>query len=121
MRVAQFGIVNMEFPHISILAAIGAALLSICAPATAAEPTPTGDIPAEFRTATDQDDYLKRDVMIAMRDGAKLHTVIIIPKGATHAPIILDRTPYSASKFTSRTDSPHRAILLGGSYGVSNL
>ena len=107
----------MEFPHISILAAIGAALLSICVPATAADPTPTGDIPAEFHTPTDQDDYLKRDVMIAMRDGAKLHTVIIIPKGAMHAPIILDRTPYSASKFTSRADSPHRAILLGGSYG----
>jgi putative CocE/NonD family hydrolase len=35
-----------------------------------------------------------------MRDGAKLHTVLIVPKGATHAPIMLDRTPYSADKLT---------------------
>jgi uncharacterized protein len=34
--------------------------------------------------------------MIPMRDGVKLHTVILVPKGAKHAPILLTRTPYSA-------------------------
>ena len=28
-------------------------------------------------------DYVKREVMIPMRDGTKLYTVIVIPKGAT--------------------------------------
>jgi putative CocE/NonD family hydrolase len=106
----------MEIRHLSI-PFVYAVLLASGPPAMAAEPPPGGDIPAEFHVPTDQDDYLKRDVMIPMRDGARLHTVIVIPKGAMHAPIILDRTPYSAAKFTSRTDSPRRAILLGGSYG----
>ena len=34
---------------------------------------------------------MKRVVMIPMRDGVKLYTVIVIPKGATHAPILLRR------------------------------
>ena len=34
--------------------------------------------------------------MIPMRDGVKLHTVILVPKGAKHAPILLTRTPYNA-------------------------
>ena len=40
--------------------------------------------------------------MIPMRDGAKLYTVLIIPKGRGAFPIMLDRTPYSADKATSR-------------------
>ena len=32
-----------------------------------------------------------------MRDGVKLHTVILVPKGAKHAPILLTRTPYNAN------------------------
>ena len=85
---------------------------------SAAAPAPaTGDIPATFAKSTEADDYIKRDVMIAMRDGVKLHTVIIIPKGASHAPIILDRTPYSASKFTERTTSPRRDLIMGTSFG----
>ncbi len=32
-----------------------------------------------------------------MRDGVKLYTVIVIPKGAKHAPIMLTRTPYNAA------------------------
>jgi putative CocE/NonD family hydrolase len=107
----------MEFRHLANLAALCTALLSLCVPAPAADTTPGGDIPAEFHKPADQDDYVKRDVMIPMRDGVRLHTVLVIPKGAMRAPIILDRTPYSASKFTSRNDSPHRALLLGGSYG----
>jgi len=37
-------------------------------------------------------DYIKRDVMIPMRDGVKLHTVIVLPKGAHNAPMLLTRT-----------------------------
>jgi putative CocE/NonD family hydrolase len=39
--------------------------------------------------------FTKSDVMIAMRDGVKLHTEVYAPKGATEAlPIFLTRTPY---------------------------
>jgi len=107
----------MDIRRILALCGLCAALLPSSIPATAADSEPAGDIPAEFHAPADQYDYVKRDVMIPMRDGAKLYTVIIIPAGAVHAPMILDRTPYSASKFTSRNASPHRAILLGGSYG----
>src|SRR5438067_937761 len=39
--------------------------------------------------------------MIPMRDGVKLHTVILVPKGAKGAPILLTRTPYNANELTS--------------------
>ena len=52
-----------------------------------------------------------------MRDGVKLHTVIVIPKGAARAPMILDRTPYNAGKFASGAESPRRALILPLSYG----
>ncbi len=99
-----------------LLAASSAALL-LTGSAMAAASAQSSDIPAEFHAPTDQDDYIKREVMIPMRDGVKLYTVIVIPKGAMRAPIILTRTPYSADKFTSHAASPHRAVLLGGSFG----
>lgn len=47
--------------------------------------------------AKPEPDYIKRVEMVPMRDGVKLYTVIVIPKGATHAPIMLTRTPYNAA------------------------
>ncbi|MSU66916.1 MAG: hypothetical protein EXS38_12645 [Opitutus sp.] len=44
--------------------------------------------------------------MIPMRDGVKLHTVIVVPKDAKGAPLLLTRTPYSADKGTARNHSP---------------
>ena len=61
-----------------------------------------GDIPATFVPVKDSFAYVKRDVMITMRDGVKLHTVILIPRGSKRAPMMLDRTPYSASKLMAR-------------------
>ncbi|HEY7900760.1 MAG TPA: CocE/NonD family hydrolase [Caulobacteraceae bacterium] len=52
-------------------------------------------------------DYVQRDVMIPMRDGVKLHTVIVIPKNARQAPILLTRTPYDASSRAKRSNSTH--------------
>jgi uncharacterized protein len=107
----------MEIRFTGLFAAASLALLSAHAAVADPEPQQGGDIPTQFHAATERDDFIKRDVMIAMRDGVKLHTVIIIPKGATHAPMIMDRTPYSAAKFTSHADSPRRAMILPGSYG----
>lgn len=64
------------------------------------------DIPADFKPPVDKDaDYIKREVEIPMRDGVKLHTVIVIPKDATNAPIVLTRTPYHADARAQRSDS----------------
>ena len=65
-------------------------------PPQAAYPNYPSETPQKFAPATDSYDYTSRDVMIAMRDGVKLHTIILIPRGATHAGMLLTRTPYSA-------------------------
>ncbi|MGH8123228.1 MAG: CocE/NonD family hydrolase [Rudaea sp.] len=70
--------------------------------AQADTPPLTPDIPAKFVAPTQNADYIKRVVMIPMRDGVKLYTVIVIPKGATHAPMLLTRTPYDAAKRAER-------------------
>ena len=49
------------------------------------------DISGVYRTPVVGYDYVKRVEMIPMRDGAKLYTVIWVPKGAHDAPIILTR------------------------------
>src|SRR5512142_185755 len=72
------------------------------------------ETPAKLEPVTDGFDYVKRDVMIPMRDGVKLHTVIVVPKGAKHAPILLTRTPYNASSQVSHADSSHMASILAG-------
>jgi putative CocE/NonD family hydrolase len=52
--------------------------------------------------------------MIPMRDGVKLHTVILVPKGASHAPILLTRTPYDADALTNHSPSSHLGPELWG-------
>jgi len=70
------------------------------------------DIPKAFTSPPSNQDYIKREVMIPLRDGVKLYTVIVVPKGAKNAPILLTRTPYNASKRTARNDSPHMLAVL---------
>jgi hypothetical protein len=72
------------------------------------------ETPANLQPVTDGFDYVKRDVMIPMRDGVKLHTVIVIPKGAKNAPILLTRTPYNASAQVSHAASSHLGPILSG-------
>ena len=77
-------------------------------------PAITPDIPAAFTNsaALANADFVKREVEIPMRDGVTLHTVIVIPKGAHRAPILLTRTPYHADKRAARGDSPSMAAVL---------
>lgn len=70
------------------------------------------DIPKTFTPPTAEFDYTKREVMIPMRDGIKLHTVIVVPKGAKNAPILLTRTPYNASARAARNNSEHMLATL---------
>ena len=80
-------------------------------PSSASLPSET---PAKAEAVTDSFDYVKRDVMIPMRDGVKLHTVIVIPKGAKNAPILLTRTPYNASSQLNHAQSSHLGSILNG-------
>ena len=62
----------------------------------------SGDIPLQFEAPRNEFQYVRREIRIPMRDGAKLYAVLIIPKEPGKLPIMLDRTPYSADKATSR-------------------
>ncbi len=89
----------------SVLLLSSLALLSVGVHAQQQTPAPGGDIPAKFKLVDTANDYIKREVMIPMRDGTKLYTVIVIPKNATNAPIVLTRTPYNAKGRANRSDS----------------
>jgi len=77
-------------------------------------PALPSETPTKIQPVTDSFDYTKRDVMIPMRDGVKLHTVIIVPQGAKGSPILLTRTPYDASGLTSHAQSSHLGPILQG-------
>jgi putative CocE/NonD family hydrolase len=72
------------------------------------------ETPAKLEPSTEGFDHVRRDVMIPMRDGVKLHTVILVPKGARSAPILLTRTPYDATKLTTHAESAHLGPILTG-------
>ena len=65
----------------------------------------TADGVASYDSVRPNADYIKRSVMIPMRDGVKLYTVIVMRKGSANAPILLSRTPYDAKETTARTKS----------------
>jgi uncharacterized protein len=95
------------------LAIIFGALLFVNRPSAQSTDLPS-ETPATFTPVTSSFDYVKRDVMIPMRDGVKLHTVIVLPKGAKNAPMLLTRTPYSATAQTSHAESSHLGPILSG-------
>jgi putative CocE/NonD family hydrolase len=99
--------------------AMALVVLLLCAEyltAQTPQPSPTlpSETPATFQPTNDRFDYVRRDVMIPMRDGVKLHTVILVPKGAKNAPILLTRTPYNATALTSHAESSHLGPILQG-------
>ncbi|HAM71624.1 MAG TPA: glutaryl-7-ACA acylase [Verrucomicrobiales bacterium] len=84
------------------------------APEAPKYPELPSETPAKFVPRLDEFDHVRRDVMIPMRDGVKLHTVILVPRGAKGAPILLTRTPYDATKLTTHAESPHLGPVLQG-------
>ena len=104
-----------------LLAAISGIALFVESTTAQTEPKPPAtypalpsEIPAKFEPTNAGFDHTRREVMIPMRDGVKLHTVILIPKGAERAPILLTRTPYDANKLTSHAESAHLGPVLNG-------
>ncbi len=69
------------------------------------------DIPRDFAPVIPAQDFSKRVVMIPMRDGVKLQTIIYVPKGARGAPMLMNRSPYDALGRSTR--DANSASLLG--------
>lgn len=58
--------------------------------------------------------YKKSEVMIPMRDGIRLHTVIFSPVNAKHDyPILIQRTPYGANPGGMANDSAFSVFAMG--------
>jgi len=109
-----------------VLSSLLALLLGTALLAQAPKPTALpSEMPAEFQVATGDWDYSRRVEMIPMRDGVKLHTIILVPKGArpgaSAPPILLTRTPYNATELTGHAHSAHLGPVLQGYDNVTDL
>ena len=101
----------------AVLGALVSVIPSSAQTTTATYPDFPSETPAKFAPVTGSFDHTRREVMIPMRDGVRLHTVILVPKGAKGAPILLTRTPYNASELTTHAHSSHLGPNL---YGYDN-
>jgi len=107
-------------PQAAVAVVLGVFCLAEPSAAQTASPPPPkypampSETPATLVPATSGFDYVRRDVMIPMRDGVKLHTVILVPQGARGAPILLTRTPYNATELTTHAHSTHLGPSLNG-------
>jgi len=102
---------------------LGIPLLSLAAAWSLAAQAPAlpGEMPAVFQVATDSWDFERRVEMVPMRDGVKLRTIILLPRGAKNAPILLTRTPYNAVELTSHAPSAHLGPVLQGYDNATDL
>ena len=105
MNVQQF------LRNVCIVASFGCGLVSGAGADERVTSLPS-ETPANFTPSTEQFDYVKREVMIPMRDGVKLKTFIVIPKGAKNAPMLMTRTPYNAGNRILRFNSPHMIAVV---------
>src|SRR5271166_4658559 len=76
-----------------------AALLRIAADKSTRHAKKISDLPQTFT----KPEFLREDAMIPVRDGVKLHAVILTPKGPNDhpLPILMERTPYGVDDFNS--------------------
>ena len=102
------------FATFLLLSVISLSLRTAQAQSAPLYPAYPSETPAVFHAPTYGMDFERREVMIPMRDGVKLHTVILVPKGAKREGILLTRTPYSANILTANTPSVHLGTSLWG-------
>ncbi len=96
----------MRFVSLFVLAVLAVPLAA--APAQQSAPAPAQDEGAPF---------VVEEAMIPMRDGVKLHTVILRPRNqAGPLPILFSRTPYGASSRAPRTVPANWAALARDGY-----
>jgi putative CocE/NonD family hydrolase len=91
--------------------------LFLAAAAAVAQPTPpvtpmTPDVIDKYEQTLPTADFIRRELMVPMRDGVKLYTVVVMKKGASKAPILLSRTPYDAHGSTHRVASQRLVDIL---------
>src|SRR6266436_1420688 len=103
-NVRPLGLIVMLFAALSLL---------VSSSSTQAQTLPN-ETPEKFTPTNEGFDYVRREAMIPMRDGVKLHTVILVPNGAKRAPILLTRTPYNANDLTKHINSSHLGPSLYG-------
>ena len=101
----------------NLLLRTAASLLPLCtlaaAPPGAAPVTAmTPDVVAKYEQVMPWADFVRREVMVPMRDGTKLYTVIVFRKGTLGGPILLSRTPYDAHGSTHRNASQRIVDIL---------
>jgi hypothetical protein len=84
-----------------------AMIAAMAVEASAQQKPYTDDLNPNYEAPATDRDYIKRELMIPMRDGVKLFTVIWIPVGAHDAPILLTRTPYDAAHRIGTPDANH--------------
>jgi putative CocE/NonD family hydrolase len=103
---------------LAVVLVIAGTATSFAQPAKPPRPATYPALPSETPTTLAPSsygwDYARREVMVPMRDGVKLFTVILVPKGAKRAPILLTRTPYNAVELTSHGHSGHLGPILQG-------
>lgn len=100
----------------TLIAAASIAALALSTIALAQQPpavTPmTPEMNPTYNFTRPEADYVRKEVMIPMRDGTKLFTVIAMYKGTKNAPILLTRTVYNAGRATSRMGSQRLVDIL---------
>ena len=70
-----------------------------------------------LREAVQHDDFEVREEMVPMRDGIRLYTIILTPKHSKKPlPIILERTPYDASRVIGERPTSRLAVTLGNMF-----
>jgi predicted acyl esterase len=88
--------------------------LATASPAGGQTSGATNETPARLQPTNYGFDYVRRDVMIPMRDRVSLHTIILVPNGTHGAPMLMTRTPYDANALTTHAQSAHLGSSLMG-------
>src|SRR4051812_6474793 len=92
-------------------------LLALAAAAPPAQVTPmTPDVVASYDSVLPEAEFVRREVMVPMRDGTKLYTVMVMKKGTSNAPILLSRSPYDAHASMFRNPSQRLSDIIPAMY-----
>jgi putative CocE/NonD family hydrolase len=107
----------MIHPSLRIAASLLPLLAIAASPQTSGPVTAmTPDVVASYDKVMPWADFIRREVMVPMRDGTKLYTVIVMKKGTAKGPILLTRSPYDAHGDAFRSDSQRIEDILPAMY-----
>ena len=96
----------------AVATALAAAVTLAIAPAPLLAQQPSAQLAAQGSPAWD-----RREAMVPMRDGVRLFTVVMVPRGASGPlPILLQRTPYGAAGWgaSDAVPGPYRELAADG-------